>query len=921
MDRTSKTHVCPLLIACFLGFSLGTKGQVELISSDTLRIDSLRVEEIKIGYAVGNQQTLSGAVDKVSEKRMNKGFVTTPLEALSGQSAGVSISSGENRAAMLSSVRVRGTTSLTGGNDPLVIIDGVSADLSALNTIYPADIESFTILKDASETAQYGSRGASGVIEVATKKGKSESFRVSYTGNYGVQSVYKNLEMLSADEFRAVARQLNMDILDLGNQTNFPEEITRLGVMQNHHIAFGGGTNTTNYRASIGMMDRKEVVQNNAYQNFTAKVNLSQKAFQDRFQLDMGLFGSLQKNNYLTDEQKTFYSAATFNPTFPNHRNPETGSWDQITNASQITNPLAWLEVQDDESNAHFNTPMKLSLLLNRHLTFSVFGSYSYNVIENSQYLPTSVWAHGQAYKGENKTEDLLGNMMLSYTNTWGKHKLDVLGLAEVQKKILTGFYTTVTNFTTDQYGYNNLQAGAVRLWEGTGSFYESPRLASFLARFNYVYDGKYVLTANARADASSKVGENNRWGFFPSTSLAWILSEEGFLKDVSFLNNLKLRAGYGVSGNLGAIDSYNSLQLMKPNGVVSVNGAPTVTMGVIRNANPDLKWEVKRTFNVGLDAGFFQNRLILAADYYHAKTSDMLYLYDVSVPPFAYNKLLANLGSMENSGVELGLGITPLQKKDMELNINVNVAFQKNKLLSLSGMYNGQYMSAPQYTPIASLNGAGFHGGNNHIVYQIVGESLGVFYLPHCTGLVEQADGSYRYEVADLNGNGVNLEDGEDRYVAGQATPKAMLGSNFSFRYRNFDISLQINGAFGHKIYNGTALSYMNMGSFPDYNVMKGAPEQRIKDQTATDYWLENGDYVNFDYLTVGWNVPLGKLKKYIRYLRLSASVNNLATITAYSGLTPMINSSIVNSTLGVDDKRNYPVARSYSIGLNFQF
>lgn len=921
MDRTSKTHVCPLLIACFLGFSLGAKGQVELISSDTLRIDSLRVEEIKIGYAVGNQQTLSGAVDKVSEKRMNKGFVTTPLEALSGQSAGVSISSGENRAAMLSSVRVRGTTSLTGGNDPLVIIDGVSADLSALNTIYPADIESFTILKDASETAQYGSRGASGVIEVATKKGKSESFRVSYTGNYGVQSVYKNLEMLSADEFRVVARQLNMDILDLGNQTNFPEEITRLGVMQNHHIAFGGGTNTTNYRASIGMMDRKEVVQNNAYQNFTAKVNLSQKAFQDRFQLDMGLFGSLQKNNYLTDEQKTFYSAATFNPTFPNHRNPETGSWDQITNASQITNPLAWLEVQDDESNALFNTHMKLSLLLNRHLTFSVFGSYSYNVIENSQYLPTSVWAHGQAYKGENKTEDLLGNMMLSYTNTWGKHKLDVLGLAEVQKKILTGFYTTVTNFTTDQYGYNNLQAGAVRLWEGTGSFYESPRLASFLARFNYVYDGKYVLTANARADASSKVGENNRWGFFPSTSLAWVLSEEGFLKDVSFLNNLKLRAGYGVSGNLGAIDSYNSLQLMKPNGVVSVNGAPTVTMGVIRNANPDLKWEVKRTFNVGLDAGFFQNRLILAADYYHAKTSDMLYLYDVSVPPFAYNKLLANLGSMENSGVELGLGITPLQKKDMELNINVNVAFQKNKLLSLSGMYNGQYMSAPQYTPIASLNGAGFHGGNNHIVYQIVGESLGVFYLPHCTGLVEQADGSYRYEVADLNGSGVNLEDGEDRYVAGQATPKAMLGSNFSFRYRNFDISLQINGAFGHKIYNGTALSYMNMGSFPDYNVMKGAPEQRIKDQTATDYWLENGDYVNFDYLTVGWNVPLGKLKKYIRYLRLSASVNNLATITAYSGLTPMINSSIVNSTLGVDDKRNYPVARSYSIGLNFQF
>ena len=336
---------------------------------------------------------------------------------------------------------------------------------------------------------------------------------------------------------------------------------------------------------------------------------------------------------------------------------------------------------------------------------------------------------------------------------------------------------------------------------------------------------------------------------------------------------------------------------------------------------NPDLKWEVKRTFNAGIDAGFFDNRFILAVDYYNSKTDDMLYLYDVSVPPFAYNKMLANLGSMRNSGVELGIGVTPLRTKDMELNINVNVTFQRNKLLSLSGYYKGEYMSAPEYTSISDLNGAGFHGGYNHIVYQMVGQPLGVFYLPKCTGLVSDGNGGYKYEIEDLNGNGGSLEDGEDRYIAGQAMPKTLLGSNISFRYKQFDLSVQINGAFGHKIYNGTSLTYMNMDIFPDYNVLREAPSRNIQDQTATDYWLEKGDYINFDYLTLGWNVPLGNLRKYVRNVRLSVSVNNLATITGYSGLTPMINSSIVNNTLGIDDKRSYPVVRSYTMGLSFNF
>ena len=476
--------------------------------------------------------------------------------------------------------------------------------------------------------------------------------------------------------------------------------------------------------------------------------------------------------------------------------------------------------------------------------------------------------------------------------------------------------------FTNNTFGYDNLGAGSILPYGGTGSKFENPALASGMGSIGYTLMGRYKLNLTLRADGSSMVGKNNRWGFFPSVSAEWDARKEPFLSSIPLrvVSQLKLRTGYGESGNLGGISPYNSLQLLSPNGVVPYNGSSTITMGFLRNVNPDLKWETRGTFNIGADLGFWNNRIVMTAEYYYSKTRDMLYMYDVPVPPFAYDKLLANIGSMSNSGIELGMGITPILKRDMELNVNVNIAFQKNKILSLSGEYNGTQMSAPDITSIGQLNGAGFHGGNNNIVYQIVGQPLGVFYLPHCTGLGKNADGSYNYQIEDLDhSRGINSEDGGDRYIAGQATPKMTLGSNISFRYKDFGISMQLNGAFGHKIYNGTALTYMNMTSFPDYNVMAEAPRQNIKDQTATDYWLERGDYLNLDYLTIGWNIPVKS--RYVSMLRLSCSVNNLLTITGYSGLSPMINSYIADSTLGIDDKRSYPPYRSFSFALSIQF
>ena len=893
-----------------------------ILQEDSQVIDDVVV----IGYATGSQRTISGAVQKVGREEMNSGVVVNPLAAMKGKVAGVNIAKTGGDPTASSSIRIRGTTSLTGGNDPLVIIDGVFGDLNMLNAISPADIDNFTVLKDASETAQYGSRGASGVIVVTTVKGKSGVKSLSYDGSFGIETVYKNLKMLNASQYRSVAKDRGIDILDMGSSTDFIKELEQTGYVQNHRISFSNGTEDSNYRVSVGVIDQKGIVKENWMRNYTAKVDAMQQMFNNKLKLEFGMFGSLKQNKYLNDYQKTFYSAAAFNPTFPNHVNPETGFWDENANANEVQNPMGRLEINDRETNAYINTNARLTYSITDDLKVSAFGSYTFNVKENKKYIPSTIKAgqgsRGEAYRGDNKSQALLGNLMLTYKKAVGKNYFNVLGLGEIQKLINTGFGETVTGFMTDAMGYNNMKAGAVVKWGDMSSYYNNSSLVSFMGRFNYSYDDKYIVTVNARGDASSKFGHNNKWAFFPSASVAWVLKEEAFLKDVKFVSNLKLRAGYGWAGNQDAISSYNSLLLYEPYKSTTVNGLPYVTPAIVQNYNPDLKWEIKKTFDIGFDAGFFEERLTMTFDYYNSKTNDMLYTYSVSVPPFAYDRLLANLGSMRNTGVEIAIGIVPLRTKDMELTINANLAFQKNKLLSLEGTYMGQAMTTAQYMSLGGMNGAGFIGGANQIIYQLVGHPVGVFYLPKCDGLVyNESLGGYTYNVLDIDGeDGVSLEDGADRYIAGQAMPKTYLGANISFRWKQFDISVQMNGAFGQKIYNGTSLTYMNMSQYPTYNVMEEAPSRNIMDQTVTDYWLEKGDYLHFDYVTLGWNLNCRKLQ-YLKNLRVTFSVNNLATITGYSGLSPMINSSVVGGDLGIDDKRFYPLSRTYSLGLSINF
>lgn len=917
------------LVISYVGYitqtiAIQNRNSIEVILQEDME---LLDEVVVIGYATGSTRTISGAVEKVGREDMNAGVIVNPLDALKGKVAGVNIQKTGGDPTAGSAIRIRGTTSLSGGNDPLVVIDGVFGDLALLNALSPSDIESFTILKDASETAQYGSRGASGVIVVTTQKGKAGTKSINYDGTFGVEDVYKTINMLNADGYRAAVESMGYaNALDKGANTNFMQEMLQTGYTQNHRISFGGGTAETNFRASLGVIDQKGIIKNNSMRNYTAKIDGSQLYFDNKLKLDLGMFGSKRESRYVNDYQKTFYSAASFNPTFPNTQNDD-GTWPEDPNANEVDNPLGRLTISDKEDNAYLSTNGRLTWAINDNLNLSAFGSYTYNAKENMNYIPTNIKqgvreGRGKAYRGMNKSNILMGNISLNYKKMFQNSRLDALALVEGQNYNYTGFGANARGFDTNFFGYDNLAAGAVVKYGDVSSYKNGYSLNSFLGRVNYMYANRYIATVNMRFDGSSKLGENNKWGFFPSASLAWVMSEESFLKDINEINEIKWRVGYGRTGNQDAISAYNSLLLMGPSGLTSVNGVPTVTYGYNRNANPDLRWETKDMFDVGMDASFFDRKLTATIDYYYSRTKDLLYNYDVPVPPFVHPKLLANLGEMENSGLEVSLGITPLRTEDMELTVSGNMAFQKNKLLSLSGTYMGQELNAAEYMQLARINGAGFQGGNTYVTYQVVGQPLGVFYLPKSNGIINDGLGSYSYNILNLDEDpAINLNNGADRYFAGQAMPKVIMGTNISFRYKAFDIQTQMNGAFGHKIYNGTSLSYMNMNVFPTYNVLPDAPEKKIFDSTVTDYWLEKGDYLHIAYVTLGYNFNVEKMKNWVNSIRLTASVNNLHTFTNYSGLSPMINSTTVNEELGLDDKRFYPLSRTYSLGLSINF
>ena len=894
----------------------------------TLKPDNAQLDEaIVVGYAVGSKRTVSGAIDRVKKEDMNKGVITGPAEALKGKVAGVVISQSGGDPMGSTNIRVRGTTSLSGGNDPLIIIDGVFSDMTMFNSLAPSDIESMTILKDASETAQYGSRGASGVIVVTTTRGKAGFTSLNYTGQFGLNTVFKNLKMLSASDYRSTANRLGLTFTDMGGNTNFLKEIERsVGITQNHNVSFTTGNDNSNMRASLGYILKQGALKNSDMKNYTVKLDATQYAFNKHLKLELGVLGSQRDGNIQYSMQKMFYSAASYNPTYPTHKNAN-GVWDEDLLANEIYNPLGQLEISNYYKDTSANVHGKATWSIIDGLSLSAFGSYSYWGRDNKFYIPNDIRqgelnGNGWAYIANTNRKDLMGNIQLSFTKDFGAHHIDALALMEGQRYKTFWVATQAKGFATNYFEFNNLKAGANVAWGDNASDAKEYTLSSYMARLNYMFNDRYIATVNFRTDGSSKLGSGKKWGVFPSASAAWVISNEPWMKKVRSIDNLKLRVGYGVTGNQDAIEPYNSLALMEPNGVTTVNGVNTTTFAVTSNNNPDLKWEVKKTFDAGIDLSMWGGRFNLTFDWYTSTTSDMLYTYTVPVPPFTYDRLLANMGKMQNTGFELAVRGDIVKTRNFTFNSGINLAYQKNKLKSLSGTYMGQPLTTSEHIAVSNVSAAGLTQ-NTGVSYLIEGQPIGVFYLPHCTGIDEKG----QYILEDLDGDGsIDTGDSGDRQVCGQSIPKFYLGWDLNFKYKNWDLTMQFNGAFGHKIYNATSMTYSNMSNFPTYNVLSDAPSlnggKGIYDIQISDYWLEKGDYLNFEYASLGYNFTRENLGvKWIQNLRLAFSCNNIFTLTSYKGLTPMINSASLSDNIGLDDKQIYPLCRTFTLSMSVTF
>ena len=736
--------------------------------------------------------------------------------------------------------------------------------------------------------------------------------------------------MLSPEDYVAQS-----GAIDAGSRSNWYDLVTRSNtITQNHNVAFSTGSENGNMRASIGVIQRQGLLKRNSdMMNYTAKMDATQFAFDKKLKFEMGLMGSERDGSAVYNPTRTWNSVFACIPTYS--AEPVDGFYVQNDAGVNAYNPVGILQIDNKFDVTVLNAHAKLTWTIIEGLNLSGFGSYTSINLSSKSFVPNNI-AQGKGSKGyaqinNTRRSDIMGNIQLTFTKDFGKHHIDALGLVEAQSYDSFYNYSAAHNFTTNYFGYNNMQSGATLNWGDVTSDKGNNKLMSYMGRLNYMFADRYIATVNVRTDGSSKLGANHKWGLFPSASVAWVLSNEEFLKNNPVISNLKLRAGYGVTGNQDAISAYNSLELMRPSGTTIYNGSPTTTYAIYQNANPDLQWETKKTFDVGIDAGFLNGRFHATFDYYRSTTSNMLYTYNVPVPPFTYSTLLANIGEMQNNGFEFAIGGDIIKTKDFTFTANLNAAYAKNKLTKLAGTYKGQELTPAEHIEIAGVYGSSGLSDGRGTTYLIEGQPVGTFFIPKFKSFNESGG----YVLEDLNGDGKidTSTEGGDRYIAGQAIPKWTGALNLGFRYKNWDLTAQFDGAFGHKIYNGTYETYMNMDMINAYNVLAKAPTggngKGIHGIINSDYWLENGDFVHFDYLALGYNFKT--LPKFIRNLRLALSCNNVATITGYSGMTPHINStSIIGmhsqnegtvGDLGVDDKRVYPLQRTFSLQLNVTF
>ena len=896
-------------------------GAVITLKEDTEVMD----EVVVIGYGTQRKGDVTSAIASVKAEDFTVGKVGDAADLIKGKVAGLSIAKGSGDPNATSAIRLRGVISVNGSTTPLILIDGVEGDLS---TVAPENIEAIDVLKDASAAAIYGTRGANGVILITTKTGKREAHTTaSYSGYVSATQFGKKLDIMTAEDVRAG----KTNFTDKGYDTDWLDAISRTGFTHNHNFNISGGTKQTTYSADFTYRKEDGVIMNTYAEDIRMRFDVSHWMLNDMLKVNLNMVKKWHKNSATnataTDQSNIYRQAIARNPTAPIYN--EDGSYNEDFGVNYYYNPVGMLEERlgnytYEETRAAGNItfePIK-GWQTNLMLATSRFGAHDKGYNTSDYYgNQLSQWT-GYAY--HTNSESFQNNLELTskYDLNVGKHRMNAMVGYSYQYYKYEQNYANNYNFPTDFFQWNNLGIGQA-LKEGKagmGSSASENTLIGFFARVSYAYDNRYNLLVSVRREGSSKFGDNNKWGTFPSASLGWTISNEEFMKGITWLNNLKLRAGFGITGVIPN-DPYISLtKYAYGSSYYYSDGKWLPGLSVSSNPNPDLRWEKSTEFNVGLDWSVLDNRLGGSIDVYNKKTTDLLFWYTVPTPPNLFNSTLANAGSVRNQGIEVAVNAVPVRTKDFEWKTVVTVSANKNKLLSLSNdMYeSNSFMDTGGLGEPISIS--------THRMEE--GRALGEFYGLKSVGvsenglfLIEKPDG----EVVEFSND--QLKNDEYRQYLGSGLPKVYLGWTNNLSYKNWDLSMQFTSQLGFKILNEPRAFYENNSIA--YNRLKSVEEapyggqytlSSSQPQTFVSYYLEDGDFLKLTNLTIGYTFPIKKNNKYIKGVRAYLSGDNLFCITGYSGLDPEL-SNWYPTSAGIDARDKYPSIRSFTFGLNLTF
>lgn len=875
-------------------------------------------EVVVIGYGTSSKRDVSGAVATIANEDFNAGAITNPLQQIIGKAPGVTISQQGSEPGSAPSIRIRGIGSLIGGNDPLVVVDGVQGNMDLLNQIPPNEIESIDILKDASATAIYGSRGAPGVVIVTTKSNRAGSSSFEYTSSLSMDILSNKLHVLGADQWWEQAQLYGVPAsANHASNTDWYDVLTRSGHTQSHTIAFGSATEKFSYRASVSAIVQEGVVINSSNDKYIARFSANQKALDDRLDISMNInTGIIQTSNSIQSiGNAAFTSNLVTNSYFMRPTDPVFdvgGGYYTDPNVFEYLNPYAVASTTVDErENNNLFTSLDLDLDVYKGLRLGWFGSWRKTNNTIGFFLPVestdanAINQRGFANIRNDKQDEKLTNVRLTYKNVLGSHRFDLLALYEWQQQAYQGNFSQARGFFNNQTTYHAMQAGDFSdVRSGDMSSYKNDRsLVSFLGRINYTLLDRYLLTLSYRRDGSSVFGENNKWGNFPAVSLAWRIDQENFMGRGIF-DQLKLRAGYGITGNQQGLYPQQSLALVSPGGITYFGGAEINNFQISQNSNGDLKWERKKQTNIGLDFSLIDGRLNGTIDAFTATTDDLLFNYTVPQPPFPFGTIAANVGSIRNRGLEFALAYDILKGEEIQWTLGGNLSLLDNKVLNLSGEINGVGLNT-NYIP----------WGTNSFLME--GQPVGTYAILQHEGI----DNVGSETVRDINGDGI-IDQGTrspDRLIQGSALPTYTFAVNTSLGYRNFDLSMQWIGSGGNKIFNGLRKSLSLMESLGKSNVLQSAvPLGMFTSQYASDLWLENGDFIRLENVTLGYTLDMDRFK-YFDSIRLTLTANNLLLITDYSGVDPELNFNGANGFGG--DFGIYPRTSSAALGLHIKF